>query len=99
MIKIIDYKKVDMTLDEWQLYENICKSYDSETFQGALLFEDLFETDEQGIIIFLKPPTKKHSTLQVFLFLSSLMQQQHLRLMHQQVNDLCNKLTEKLGSK
>lgn len=99
MIKIIDHKKVEMTPDEWQLYQNICKSYDSETFKGSLLFEDLFETDNDGIIVFLKPPTNKHSTLQVFLFLSSLMQQQHLRLMHQQVNDLCTKLNQKFGDK
>ena len=51
------------------------------------LFEGHFETSE-GIIIFVKPPQKKYSSLEVYCFLISLMVNQHLRLMHQQVEAL-----------
>ncbi len=86
-IKIVDNKKVEMTDDEWSMYQKIVKSYTSLTNKGEDLFIDLFETNDDGIIIFLKPPSKRQTSLEVFLFLMSLMQHQHLRLMHKQVDD------------
>jgi hypothetical protein len=86
-IKIIDNKKVDMSHDEWAMYQKIVKSYTDLTGKGEDLFIDLFESDEAGTIIFLKPPAKRRTSLEVFLFLMALMQHQHLRLMHQQVSD------------
>jgi len=94
-IKIIDHKKVDMTNDEWSLYEKICKSYDDVNFKGSDLFSDLFESDNNGIILFLKPP-KKRITFEVYFFLMNLMQHQHLRMMHAQVDDVVSQLKNKL---
>ena len=54
---IIDNKKVALTQNEWDMYQSICKSYDRQNFKGEDLFKDLFETDDNGIIIFLKPPS------------------------------------------
>lgn len=95
-IKIIDNKKVDMTDDEWSLYQKIVKSYTTMTNKGEDLFIDLFETDESGTIIFLKPPSRRQTSLEVFLFLMSLMSHQHLRLMHKEVFDICNQMKEKM---
>lgn len=50
--RIIDNKKVEMTEDEWSLYQKIVKSYNSITNKGEDLFIDLFEVDDNGIIIF-----------------------------------------------
>lgn len=86
-IKIIDNKKVDMSSDEWALYQKIVKSYTDLTGKGEDLFIDLFESDNNGTIIFLKPPSKRRTSLEVFLFLMALMQHQHLRLMHAQVDE------------
>ncbi len=80
-LQIIDNKKIEMTSDEWAMYQKIVKSYTSLTNRGEDLFIDLFESDENGIIMFLKPPSKRQTSLEVFLFLMSLMQHQHLRLM------------------
>ena len=55
-LRIIDNKKIEMTSDEWGMYEKIVKSYTTLTNKGEDLFIDLFETDDNGIIIFLKPP-------------------------------------------
>lgn len=74
MLRIIDSKRVDLTDDEWSLYENICASYK----HGKDLFRDLFETDDNGIIVFLKPP-KKMFSMEVVIFLQNLMIHQHLR--------------------
>lgn len=87
MIQIIDNKKVEMTPDEHQMYLRIVKSYTNLTNKGEDLFIDLFETDDNGVIIFLKPPSRRQTSFEVFLFLMALMQHQHLRIMRQQVDE------------
>lgn len=94
-IRVVDNKKLEMTEDEWNMYQKIVQSYTTATNKGEDLFIDLFETDEHGIIIFLKPPSKFRTSFEVFLFLMSLMQHQHLRLMHRQVDDACQQIREK----
>lgn len=93
--QIIDNKKVEMTLDEWQMYQKIVKSYTDLQNKGEDLFIDLFEVNDAGIIVFLKPPSKRRTSFEVFLFLMALMQHQHLRLMHQQVDDAVASLKKK----
>lgn len=79
MIRIIDNRKIDLTEDEWKIYQKICRAYDIDKrdIKGEDLFTDLFETDKNGIITFLKPPTTVTS-MEVFLFLVSVMVHQHL---------------------
>lgn len=97
-LRIVDNKKVDMTEHEFALYQQIVKSYTNLPYQkGEDLFMDLFEADENGIILFLRPPTEKATTLEIFLFLVSIMNQQHLRMMHSQIDDLANQIKQKLG--
>lgn len=95
-MRVIDNKKIDLTEDEWDMYKKIVKSYTTATNKGEDLFIDLFETDEDGIIVFLKPPSKRQTSFEVFLFLMSVMQHQHLRLMHKQVDDICNQFRSKI---
>lgn len=95
-IHVIDNKRVELTEAEWAMYDKIVKAYTTATNKGEDLFMDLFETDDRGIILFLKPPSKHRTSLEVFLFLMSLMQHQHLRLMHAQVEDLARQVKEKL---
>lgn len=95
MIQIIDNKKVEMTPDEHQMYLKIVKSYTTSFNKGEDLFIDLFETNDEGIIIFLKPPSKRQTSFEVFLFLMALMQHQHLRIMRQQVDEAVKELKEK----
>lgn len=95
--RIIDNKKVDMTPDEWAMYDKIVKSYTDLQNKGEDLFIDLFEVDENGIIVFLKPPSKRRTSFEVFLFLMALMQHQHLRLMHKQIDDMAAELKKAKG--
>jgi hypothetical protein len=98
-LKIIDNKKVDMTDDEWSMYIKIVKSYTTLTNKGEDLFIDLFESDDNGIIIFLKPPSTRQTSFEVFLFLMALFQHQHLRLMHKQIDDVVAQIKEKFQDK
>ena len=95
-IRVIDNKKVDVTTDESTLYEKICASYDDLPAQrGRDLFQDLFESNEEGLITFLKPP-KRQTTMEVCLFLLNLMCQQHLRKSAKLVEEAVKKMDEKL---
>ena len=94
--RIVDSKVIDMTDSEWELYKKICLSYTKPNFKGEDLFRGLFHTDEDtGVILFLIPPTN-FTSFEVYFFLSSLMTQQHLRQMHNQIDDLANQVKEKL---
>ena len=98
-IRVVDNKKLDMTDDEYGLYQRICQSYTTVSNKGEDMFIDLFESNEEGIITFLKPPSKRHTSLEVFLFLMAVMQHQHLRIMRQEVSDALAELKGELKKK
>ncbi len=96
-IRVVDNKKLDMTDSEWTMYQKIVQSYTTVSNKGEDYFIDLFESNDDGIIIFLKPPSRRQTSLEVFLFLMSLQCHQHLRLMHEEVADVCKQINNKMG--
>lgn len=89
MKRIIDNKRVDLTDTEFEMYQAICRSYDRPNFKGEDLFRDLFETNSDAIIVFVRPPTRNFSSMEVWLFLISIMNNQHIRICHEQVESFC----------
>lgn len=96
MKKIIDNKQVDITHDEYELYKRICESYDRPNFEGKELFKEHFEVNAHGIITMVKPPQGKYTTMEVHAFLLSLAQNQHLRLMHEQLNMFVKEASQRI---
>jgi hypothetical protein len=96
-IQIIDHKKISITDDEYDFYQKLCREYDRSNFKGEQLFVDHFEVNEEGIIIFVKPPSKKYSSLEVYCFLVSLMVNQHLRISQETTLTLVREATAKYG--
>jgi hypothetical protein len=96
MLRIIDNKKIALTADEFALYQTIAKSYDRPNFQGKDLFKGLFETDENGVIIFLRPPTSRYTSMEVFMFLVSVMVHQHLGIACEHADKLTTTLDGKI---
>lgn len=95
-LKIIDNKPVDLTDIEWQMYQDLCASYDNPPHQrGKDLFADLFETDEEGNILFLKPP-KRQTSFEIMFFIMSILQAQQLRRAQNRIDTLCAKVEAKL---
>ena len=92
---VIDNKKINLTPDEWNAYQSIVRSYTSPTNRGEDLFMDLFEVDDNGIIVFLRPPSKKQTSFEIFLFLISIFNHQQMRLVRAQVNELCEQVRKK----
>lgn len=97
-LRVVTNKRVDMIDEEWDMYQKIVKSYTTITNKGEDLFIDLFETDGAGVITFLRPPSARRTTLEIFLFLMALMQNQHLRRMQDQIDDMCKQVKEKIIS-
>lgn len=96
MIRIIDNKKIELTADEFNLYNKICDSYKKDNFTGSNVFKGLFETDDNGIIVFLKPADKDFASLEAFLFLVSVMVHQHLRISVAEFDSLTRESSIKL---
>lgn len=94
-IRIVDKKKIDLTEDEFKIYNALCQEYTTPQHKGEDYFIDLFQTDDNGLIIFLTPP-KHRISIEIYLFLVSVMVQQHLRAMHKQVDDVCVQTINKL---
>lgn len=94
--RVINNKRIDLTDDEWRLYQEICKSYDRPNFKGSDLFAGLFETDDGGIITYLKPPTQ-YTSMEVFLFMMCIFMHQHVREMYKQTDDVCLQMKEKMN--
>jgi hypothetical protein len=61
----------------------MCESYSRPNFNGADIFMEMFDTNGEGIITFVKPPEKRAFTMEAYCFLTSLMVNQHLRISHQ----------------
>lgn len=97
-IKIIHNKKLSMTQEEWDTYAKICRSYDRPNFKGEDLFIDLFDTDKNGNITIIKSPSRQTS-MEVFLFICALYQQQSVRLMEAREEQRLNALTVKFEEK
>ena len=95
-MRIIDNKRVLITDDEFKMFQKICRSYDSEYRKGEDLFSDHFETNGEGIIVFVKPSHNKYSSLEIYCFLTSIMVNQHLRIGQDQINKLVEEARTKI---
>lgn len=96
MIRIIDNKRINLTDDEYGLYEKICRSYDRPNMNGGELFKGLFESDENGIIVFLIPPSNRYISMEVYMFFVSVMIHQHIGAASDHVDQLVVKLDNKI---
>lgn len=101
MLRVIDNKRIALTNDEFDEYQRICKSYDRQNFKGEDLFKGLFETNEKGIIVYLKPP-QNHISLEVYFWVVNIFVHQHLSQacfevheMHKETKELLSQMKER----
>lgn len=79
--RIIDYKEVDMTDEEYKYYQQIIEEFSDETYSAREQFRDMFNVDGDGCITLIRPPLKKQVAWVVIFFLQNLMINQRLRRM------------------
>lgn len=95
-LRIIAHRRIDLTQEEFDLYEKLCKTYSRDHFDGKDLFIDLFETDKDGLIIFLRPPSATFS-MEIIIFLQNIMTHQHLRKIYKEHEEAVKELKELLN--
>jgi hypothetical protein len=88
MFYIIDYKKIEMTEDEYNYYNQLISEFTYGNISGKDQFRDVFDVDDDGCISMIRPPLKKEVGWAVILFLQNLMINQRLRRMEQWVKEL-----------
>jgi len=95
MIRVVAHKKLFLTNEEFRTYDKICKEY--EIHGGKDLFLDHFESNDEGIILNVNPPTKRFSSMEIFCFLLSIMQNQHMRILYEQQKSLISETENKIN--
>ena len=77
-MKAIDYKKVDLTDEEFEYYQYLVKTYTTSKNSGEEYFKNLFEVDEDGFIGIIKP--KQNMPFEILFFVQQVMLCQRLRI-------------------
>jgi len=90
MIKIIDYKAVDMTKEESDYHDALVKEFTYGEYQGKNQFHDIFDVDNDGCISFIRPSLKKEVGWAVIVFLQNLMLNQRIRRMERKIEEFLN---------
>ena len=78
MIKAIAHQKVDMSDQEYQYYKELVSQFTDDKTKGEEFFKDLFESDEEGLITFVKP--NKPTPWAIVFFVQQVMITQRLRV-------------------
>lgn len=90
--KVIANKRVSISEEEYKIFLSICENY--KDYGGEILFNDLFETNSNGVITLIIPPTNK-IPIDVYLFVMTLQQSQMLRHMEQTVISFLQEMRQK----
>jgi hypothetical protein len=91
MIKAIGLRKVDITEEELNYYKELVSKY-TDNNKGSSYFENLFETDKNGIITIIKP--SNNLPWEILFFVQNLMISQHLRAYDSRISDIELKLKQ-----
>lgn len=94
-LRIIANRRISLTDDEFNEYNRIVEAYSKNQMDGKVLFDDLFETDQEGLLIFLKAP-KKMFSFEVVVFLQNVMINQHLRKIYTEHDDVLKELRQEI---
>jgi hypothetical protein len=84
-LRVVDYKQIDMTDEEFEYYEKLVQEFTLGTYSGKEQFRDIFEADGEGCITFIHPPIKKQVAWSVLFFLQNLMINQRLRRIEKRI--------------
>ena len=77
-MKVIDYKKIDITDEEFDYYKQLVTQHTTPIFAGTDYFKGLFETDDEGFIYMITP--KQSIPWEVLFFIQQVMINQRLRV-------------------
>jgi len=90
MKKVIAFKQVDITEEEYSYYLRLVEQFTTPTYDGKEQFRDIFDVDEDGCISFIRPPLSKQVGWGVLFFLQNLMINQRLRRIEKKIEEKIN---------
>lgn len=93
MKRVIDYKQVDMTEEEFAYMEQLLKEFPD----GKSQVRGLFEVDGGGCITVLKPPVRRQIAWGLLFFFQNLMINQRLRRMEEDQAAALRAIEERMG--
>ena len=95
MYKVIDYKKIDISNDEYNYYKHLVEVFSDEekNIKGTIYFKDLFDVDKSGLITLIK--TEKSVPWAILFFVQQLMVSQRLRFVDD-INKALKKFDKRL---
>lgn len=88
MIRVIDHKAVDMTDEEFEYYNKIIEEFTYGIHNGKEQFHDIFDVDDDGCILLIRPSLKKQVAWAAIMFLQNLMINQRLRRMETKIKEI-----------
>jgi hypothetical protein len=94
-MKVVDYKQIDMTNEEYEEYKKLVDAFTYGTYSGKDQFRDLFEVDGDGCITLIKTPVGRQIGWGIIFFLQNLMINQRLRRMEEKLEEMLNGRREK----
>lgn len=78
-----------MTDREYEDYQTICNSYNRPNFLGEDLFKGLFNTDDDGMILYVGIPRGAQTSMEIFFFVCALYEHQKMRRWEDRIEELC----------
>ena len=88
MKRIIDYKQVDMTDEEYAYLKQLLAEFPD----GKHQIRDMFDVDGEGCINLVRPPVKRQIAWGLLFFFQNLMINQRLRRLEEQYGKAVKKL-------
>jgi hypothetical protein len=88
MKRIIDYKQVDMTEEEFAYFQQLLAEFPD----GKHQIRDMFDVDGEGRISLVRPPVKRQVAWGFLFFFQNLMINQRLRSLEEQYGRAVKKL-------
>ena len=89
-LRVIDFKQIDMTDEEFGFYNQLIESFTSGHYSGKEQFHDMFDVDSDGCISMIRTPLGKEVGWAIIVFLQNLMINQRLRRIEKWVKELKN---------
>lgn len=96
---VIDHKFISLTKDEWSYYQQLVQEFSDHTKSGADYFIDIFDADDDGLILNLRLPMTKQIPWAIVVFMQNVVINQQLRSVHREIDTRFANLEDKIMSK
>lgn len=88
MIRVIDYKPLELTDEEFEYYSQITAEFGMDVFKDSFEVDDKDNSPYYGFITLVKPTMKKQLPLGAIFFLFNVQMNQRIREFEKMIEEL-----------